>query len=453
MGQWVKRAELRGPAGYNATGAAEDDAAIAAFATEGSGPTATGSALRNRFTVMAKPPTGVVATDTANLLAAVAALPAPGSTVGGTIRLHRGKYLVNQPLPLIAGIAYVGAGKAATEIQVTTGNLFAPTTSIQHPIFEKLILSTAGGHLFEFGATGGMHESVFRDVVMITYANAASLMHLDGSGDFLENVFENCEFNRQTTATVPAFDFKGPAGGLNANTWRNSRAHGHNCASTPFWRMEATLASLLHDNVWENIVGEQNRGGLVHLFSPGGVKIENVVDWDATGNYVDHIIKVDKSATSGGAQPRDVVARNSGTRFGTLNAGIAHFFMPTTLTPSGVTLENIGDANGASVITVPPTGRTVVGNRAARSIRAVTASYSVDPKTDSVIVCNGAAVNVTLPNPSAVLPGTSIRVVNLNAALCGILGGGGSSVNGAGSQTQAQYVSKEWITDGSLWFG
>lgn len=46
---WTFKANLRGPAGYNATGAAEDDAAIAAFVEEESGVTATGTALHGIF--------------------------------------------------------------------------------------------------------------------------------------------------------------------------------------------------------------------------------------------------------------------------------------------------------------------------------------------------------------------------------------------------------------------
>lgn len=42
---WIYKANLRGPAGYNATGAAEDDAAIAALIREDNGPTAVADAL------------------------------------------------------------------------------------------------------------------------------------------------------------------------------------------------------------------------------------------------------------------------------------------------------------------------------------------------------------------------------------------------------------------------
>jgi hypothetical protein len=453
MGQWVKKAELRGRPGYNATGAAADDAAIAAFMAQLSGATATGQFLRNGFAIMAKPPTGVAATDYANLKAAINLLPTTGATVGGKIQLHPGQYLVNGVLPLVSSLHMLGASKAGSEIRVTSGKMFAWDNAIGHVVFEKMILSTISGHIFDLGATGSLYESKFMDMIITAAVPDASLFHSDGNGDFLENLFINCEFNRVTAATVAGFDLRSSKSGINSNTWQNCRAHSHNNTTTPFWKMEAHTGAYLNDNRWISIVGEQNLGGLIHLYSPSGATFENVEEWDGTGNYVGHIFRIDKSPTNG-AQPRVITGRNSGTRYGTLAAGVAHFYIPPTLTPSGVILENVGDLTGySSVINVPNTGRTVVGRGAARSIRTVTANYTIDPTVDSLIITNGPGVNVYLPAPGLVLPGTHFQITNINSAVCGVLSTGGFNVNGAPSQTQAQWVTKTWTSDGTQWVG
>ena len=47
--------------------------------------------------------------------------------------------------------------------------------------------------------------------------------------------------------------------------------------------------------------------------------------------------------------------------------------------------------------------------------------------------------------------GTIYRVTNINAAACSI-SANGANLNGVTSYLQSQYVTKEWITDGTQWF-
>ena len=86
-------------------------------------------------------------------------------------------------------------------------------------------------------------------------------------------------------------------------------------------------------------------------------------------------------------------------------------------------------------------------------MRFISVSYTIDPLTDSIILVSGTAANITLPLPTAVLVGTVFRITNIGAAACNVISAGGANVNGVGSYAQAQYVSKEWITKGSQWFG
>jgi hypothetical protein len=402
--------------------------------------------------IPATAPTGVAATDTANLKAVIAAIPFPEATQGGTILLQRGQYIIDDVLKLEAGFTFVGAGKAATELRVIRGNLFAPSVSVPHVVFEKLTLSTTSDHLFEFGSTGGLNESIFRDVLMVSYSDAASLMHLDGSGDFLENVFENCEFNRQETCAVPAFDLSGPAGGINANTWQNCRAQSHNCATSPFWRLEATLGTYLHDNRWTNIVGELNRGGLIHLYSPNGARFDNVVDWDATGTYVDHIVQVTTSPTPGGTAPRGIAARNVGTRFGVLEPGVMSFSCPVQ-PGTAVFLENIGDPSAPASIPYiwGATYRDAWGVSA--SFRSVVESLTLDGILDGVVAFAGPSLTATLPPLTAegVYPGRRFTIKNTHPTSLTVDAAEAASVDGGRSARIPQWAAKTFISDGDRW--
>lgn len=92
---WTFKQNTRGPAGYNATGAAEDDAAIARFIGEAAGATLTGAALTKLRGQLVKSVMDFGAKgdgktdDTAAIARAVAALPA----AGGVLLFPAGNYL------------------------------------------------------------------------------------------------------------------------------------------------------------------------------------------------------------------------------------------------------------------------------------------------------------------------------------------------------------------------
>jgi hypothetical protein len=395
--------------------------------------------------------TGTPATDTANIAAAIASLPT-APLAGGTVMFPPGQWVINAPLSLLTGLHFKGAGKGASEIQVQSGNMFAPTATKHHVTFEDLTLSTASGHLFDFGATGGLAESRFKSCVLIAYATAASLMHMDGTGDFAEVVFDGCEFVRQSGATVPAFDLKTSGAGISASVWDSCRAAGNNCTAVPFWRIEATLGAYVHDLNFRNIVGEQNRGGLIHLYSPTGARFENVLDWDATGNYTDHIVKVATSATSGGKLPRDIGASNVGTRYGTLSAGVHHFDCPTQ-PDTPVMLDRIGDTTGRGVIPYiwGQSVRDAWG--ASGSVCFVPNSYAIDWDCDGIVVGTGAGITISLPNPSGYpYLGRKFTIKNTNASALTVNSAGGAVIDGAASKSLAQWAVITVTTDGAGWF-
>jgi hypothetical protein len=303
------------------------------------------------------------ADDGAAILAAVAAVQAAGS--GGSVYfppLPSGRrYRSTVPLPNVSNIRYYGAAATACRVDFTASDMLAPTGALYNVLFENLYLVAVGGHLVDLGTVGGFNFGRFENCILNAAANTSSIIHQPtGSGDFIENLFINCDMHRPATSTVPAFNIINTAGGANANVWKKCRATSNNCDSTPFWRIEASVTgTYTYDNHWEDIVGEQNAGGLIHVYSANGVVISNVHDYDA-GTYDDHVIKIDTSATST-TNSTTIDVRNSGRRGGTLNTGIMDFY--AAFTTRDVTLSNVGNHTTTPVYQVPETNGSMVFGR------------------------------------------------------------------------------------------
>lgn len=398
-------------------------------------------------------PTGVAATDTANIAAAHALLPA----TGGTLRLKAGVYLCNA-LPLTDNTRYLGAGMNATELRANTGqSLFAPTSAILEPVFEELTLSTVGSHLFNFGTTGGLVRGRFMHCLLVTYVNGSRLMYMPAgaagtSAQFLNNVFDTCFMNRQAGATVPAFELTSSAGAINANEWRNCWVESNDgTAGGPFFRLEGTLAAYCHDNVFKGIVAERCRTGVLHVYSPNGLVLEDIAGWDAGGNYTDHLTAAFPSATSGGKAPRNVRAKNVGTRYGTMDAGKKHVHIDT-VPGSLCTTESIGDPNGTSLVSYNTGISRPDASGASGAYLKATTNYTL-ADTDGTVLFDGSNLTATLPNPST-LPyaGRKFTIKNLNATNLVVQSAGGASIDGAGTKTLAQWATATFITDGAGWY-
>lgn len=353
---------------------------------------------------------GSGADDTSAVSAAVTYLQSKG--VSGTIYfppLPSGRYYkMTSPLPNINGIRYLGASREASRIMWTTGKMLnIGSASVHSLVFQGLGLFTSSGHLIDMG-TGDLYLCDFIQCRMYTSANGASLVHQNyagtTAGNFLENRFVQCDFDRPATSTVPGFDLINANGAVNGNIWERCRAYSHNCTSTPFFRIEGTSSSTyLFNNRFISIMGEQNAGGLIHAYTVNGLTIQDCSDYDATVNYADHVFKVSTSSSSTLAS-KNIEIVNSGRWGGTLNAGVYDIWMPTSLTtpprPQHVAIINpavfpgspkmqlpgwrtvvIGD-NGSdlSAVTLATsdtirTGRDTTGNRPAASTAGVSAMF------------------------------------------------------------------------------
>lgn len=316
-GSWIKSTTARTTrASFDVTEATFWGAVIT---TAGTIEKAAADAAYMGHVALVPPATGSPATDRANIAAAIASLPT-GSVTGGTVLFGDGQWYLDGSLALLDGIRFQGAGAAATEIRLQTGAsaMFAPTAPAQYAGFSDLTLSTVTGHIFDFAA-GGLSQSSFERTTFVSYVAGASIIKLDASVDFLENAFRDCYFGRISTATVPAIDLKGPAGGLNANLFDRCRFDSGDGGTTPLVRIDATAASLAHDNTFRKIVVERAPAGFIEARSVNGLTLEDVQGWDVTGNYTSDFVMVGKSVTSG-ATSRGVRLHNVGTRYGTFAA-------------------------------------------------------------------------------------------------------------------------------------
>lgn len=291
-----------------------------------------------------------------DVAAAATALPAGG----GTINLMAGTHNITT-LPARSGITYRGAGRQVTKIRLASGSMLAPTAAVYGLVFEGLDIATNGRHLIDLGSTGQLYFSKFMDCILKTNVAASSLVKQRGSGNFVGNLWLNCDMYRLATATVPAFDIVNTAGGANGNVWKLIRMFGLNGRGAPAWRIEASVSgSYANDNSWEDIIGEQNLGGLVHLYSCNGATFKNVLEWDGVLGYTADVIKIDKSATNT-HYSTNIHATNSGRRGGILGAGVFDFNAQLTGT-TNVVLIGVGNSSAIPVIRVPRVKSVIMGD-------------------------------------------------------------------------------------------
>lgn len=396
------------------------------------------------------PPTGIHATDTANILAAVNKL-STGPNTGGTVVLRAGVY--EATLPAVGNILYQGQGRLATEITNSVGimvncnGLFLLGLS-----FEKLTLSSHAGHIFELGnGINGIANGRFTDVAFTTYTDAASVFHGTGNSSLQSYNFSSCYGTRNQTATVPAFDLKSAAGGYNCNIFSEFTTYSNYCNTTPYWRIEATNGSYSSDNIWSNIIGERDCGGLIHLYSASNTTLVNIADYDAApNNYTDHLVNIQTSTTAG-MLSRNINASNIGTRQGTMAAGKNHFNCATVSGP--MFLDRIGDPNGTQKVSyvVGQSIRDASGTTG--SYEYVTVSASVNADLSGTMVGNGPSLTITLPDAS-LLPyvGRKFTIKNVNSTAMIVNATGGRLIDGATTVTLTQWQSITVITEGSTWY-
>ena len=422
---------------------------VSAIATHTSGGsfTAANWNLSGTYAVLVAAPTGVAATDTANRDAALAALPAGG----GEVRFRPGSYAFNTPLPNRSSITYRGAGGGVATQLTFSSSMLAPTADLADLHFSNLYLvGTSSSHLIELGTTGGLYLSRFLDCWVSVTNAAASIVHQNGTGDFDQTWWERCNLFRAGTATVAAFDITNPNGACNGNVWKSCRANSANATSTPFWLIHSTGASTYaYDNVWRDIIGEQNRGGMIHVYSGQNSVIDHVTDYDATGNYMLDFIRIDKDPT--GSFPIGGRVTNCGPRGSAMQAGTYHLNVNSST--GDFYYAGIHNALQVSIVNVPTRGRTGISRAGGLNRGWITTTTSYTFTTaDNVVYSNGPSLTHTLLDPTTVEVGAEFTVKNLHSTACTVVSAGASkTLDGAASQTLTQWGAATYKSDGTQW--
>lgn len=363
-------------------------------------------------------------------------------------------YNLQSPLPAKSAVTYRGANGAASvwggncEVRVTSGNLMSLTGLVYDVKFEDLFLSTYGNHLFELGAAGYAAYWKFTDCALVSAATGASLFHGSGACGYQQVVMKNCDLRRLGTATVPAFDIHTNAGTINDNSWEDCMASSANAGSTFFWDMsQISNGSSMYDNTWINLVGEQNPSGLIKVGSPLGLTLLNVQDWDTTAARTASLVQVNTTDL----MPANLSFENVGNRGGTMGS---FYHIDITAQARGVFYESIGDITGAAKIHSP----ALNGNGTRRDpwggssvLLANNANTPLDD-TFGTLVLVGGGFTATLPDPTLTYPGRRFTIKNTASAAATVVSAGTTkTIDGAASQSLAQWAHGTYMSDGAQW--
>jgi hypothetical protein len=261
---------------------------------------------------------------TAACQAAIAAMPTSGSNVGGQLVIPAGSWTFSTRVTLKSGVRVTGAGRQASRITASTNGVFTWTADLTNVVVEHLGLTSGSGHLFA-PSGGGADWGIFTVKVQncdLTQLDVNSSIMRHVSGRDYDNVdFEQCYFTRTAGALVPGFYIVNSAGAANENRWRDCWAHSNNCTTTPmFWLESTSIENYVYDNVFENITGEQNAGGIIDARGAHNLIVSNVADYDTTVAYTSSVIRVGKSAT-GGLRSLSPLISSSGRRDNTTLPG------------------------------------------------------------------------------------------------------------------------------------
>ncbi len=367
----------------------------------------------------------------------------------------QGRYEMSAPLPPRSNLGITGAGWG-TILDWTTGSMLAPTTTLTNLKVSDIRVENSPGasHLINLGSLGGLVFANFARAELHSKEPGASIVHLDGGPNFFGNNFDECRLWRQPTHTVPAIYLATTGAGVNTCRWRGGWWHSQECSSTPFFRGVITSGtSYLSKLTFEDVIGEQNLGGMIHLFSANAARISNVVDHDALAAYSDDVFKV---SDSGGPTSRGLNFRSSGT------AGVASFAASKVHLRDTSLYSDVGRIiNGgvAGTLAGSTFGRVIDhGGGRATSIQTVVANYTIALADDVVMMNSTLARTVTLPDPTALLSSGTIpagrtwTVKNINTGALTVARTGAATIDGAASIPLAQWEKAVLITDGTNWY-
>lgn len=254
--------------------------------------------------------------DATAIQAAIDSLPTSGTYTGGKIYFPIGTYRLTTPIVLKSGIHLVGASRSGSRISAAAGGLFIWTNHLSNVTIEHLNLGGASGHLFtNSGGDWGWHTSVVADCNIVQQDNTKSIVHHVSASDYDNVTFRDCNLVVAAGATVPAFNIINSAGAANENRWSDCWAHANNSSAAPFFYIESTSdQNYAYDNVFENITGEQNGGGLIDARSSYNLIVRNCTDYDTTVTYTSDVIRVGKSSATGGLPSVGALIEGSGRR-------------------------------------------------------------------------------------------------------------------------------------------
>lgn len=388
----------------------------------------------------------------ATLSAALDALPSSGGTISLGSGIHR------LPSTITASrnrVRVVGAGRPATSLIAPPGApLIQPSTVIQNWTFSDIELRGNGGHIFDLGTNGGLANCQILRASMFA-SDGYSIISGSGTCQLIGTTFRDVLMTRTASATTPAIQLVSSAGSLNSNVFDTITMYGNGCTSSPFVYIEATLGSYAHDNLFSNIIGENNLGGLLHVYSPNGLTLDSVVDWDSTAPYAADLVRIDTSPTSG-RSPRGVVADNVGTRYGTMGAGCVQL-RATNLTADAVCLSRIGDPNQSQPSqtisrVIPVSIRDASG--ATGCFRESVTNLTLSHATDGTVLFSGStALTATLPASTSVpYFGRTFRIINGTTQNLTVASADGKLIAGAASQTLTAGAFAGWAYYNGAWY-
>ena len=127
-----------------------------------------------------------------------------------------------------------------------------------------------------------------------------------GGGQYHTNSWRDTRLERHSkTSSYPMFRFVSAHNYINGNVFDTGWWHGHGHDRTPFLEMRPSGGNTPSNSgqytntTFRAITGEQNLGGLIHLFGGNGISMTTVVDWDGIcPGYRSSIIAVNPNGST-----------------------------------------------------------------------------------------------------------------------------------------------------------
>jgi hypothetical protein len=149
--------------------------------------------------------------------------------------------------------------------------------------------------------------------------------------------------------------------------------------------------------------------------------------------------------TNASATPTSLFMRADGLTLQAIDATLLAQFLKT----SGPGFTAIAPAGQASISASGFIKITSGGLQ--RVLATKTSSYLMAYNTDDVIVANGASITITLPRADFAGAGRAYMIKNVNATSCTVATSNSNTIDGAASDTLAQWAAGRYVSDGTNW--